>query len=326
MAGGFSLSTLGIAVGGLALAAGGGGGGGSSNPGLGGQAVDGYLAGSTVTRVNGSGNSVVTDKDGRFTGLTGTGAIKVVGGTDASTGQKFTGTLTAPEGATVVTPITTLVNELAKSGISIEAARASVLAKLGLSASFDLLNADPIALANTGNAQALAVFKAGAMVATALQVIAGGDPAQFASAANALAKMLDAAPANGQTGANLLISVLDDVVVSVKATTSVADLAFLNQSLAEIDQSTAVSDVAGSQASVLTQALNLQSTGSAITFTVTADVSAKTVSFGGNATGAVTINIGADGTAGFSRAGQTASTTVANFSDQSGFYNVNIAP
>jgi hypothetical protein len=36
VAGGFSLSTLGIAIGGLALAAGGGGGGGSSNPGLGG--------------------------------------------------------------------------------------------------------------------------------------------------------------------------------------------------------------------------------------------------------------------------------------------------
>jgi hypothetical protein len=304
----------------------GGGGGGGIAPSLSAFVIDGYLMGSTVKRANGTGNTVLTDENGRFTGLTGDGAIIVTGGKDKSTGQDFTGTLTAPAGSTVVTPITTLIQALVVSGgTNVQSAPTEILAKLGLPANFNVLSADPIALANSGNAEALAVVKAGVMVATALQVISGGDETQFAAAANALARMLDAAPVGTLAGTDLLISLLDDVVASVNPSTSNADLALLTQALGEINDLTTVSAVAGSQASVLNQTLELESTGSAITLTVAANASAKTVSFGGSASGPVTIDIDTNGTASFSRAGITSTTTVANFADQSGFYTVDVA-
>ena len=199
---GFSMSSLGLALGGLALAAAGGGGGGNSITGnnniptTGAQVIDGYLVGSTVTRLNGSGNSVTTDANGFFTGLTGTGAIKVTGGRDSSTGQEFKGTLTSPADSKVVTPITTLIQKLSSDGsVTVTAATAQVLSKLGLDATFDVLNVDPLALANSngaGSADALAVFKAGVMVATALQVLSGGDGTNFSQAVTALANLTGA--------------------------------------------------------------------------------------------------------------------------------------
>lgn len=61
----------------LPLAACGGGGGGGYRPpvdeGDSGWVIDGYVSAATVSRENGSGNTVTTDASGRFTGLTGTG-------------------------------------------------------------------------------------------------------------------------------------------------------------------------------------------------------------------------------------------------------------
>jgi hypothetical protein len=178
---------------GLAAAAGvkGGGSGASLLPlSAAGTAIDGYLAGSTVSRVNGSGNTVLTDALGKYTGLTGTGPIKVVGGVDASTGLKFAGTLTAPDGATVVTPVTTMIQAIAGNGASaadVQKATEKVLAALGVSAGYNILNSDPVALAKSsdpaGAAAAVSAFKAGVMVATTLQVIAAGDATQFENAA-----------------------------------------------------------------------------------------------------------------------------------------------
>ncbi len=195
-----AVAGIGLAAGG-AGGAGGGGGGGATNTGPGPQGVggpaaaatvvDGYLAGSTVTRADGSGNSVTTDAKGGFTGLTGTGAIRVSGGIDQSTGQKFTGVLYAPEGSGAITPLTTLVNSLVSSGMSANDAKAAVLAKLGLPAGFDLLNADPVALAAAGDMNAFAVLKAGSAIATLLQTLSNGDPTAFGTVANALAKLLN---------------------------------------------------------------------------------------------------------------------------------------
>jgi hypothetical protein len=292
-----------LGLGGLLGLAGGGGGGSDSGSSGGGIApttsayvIDGYLMGSTVKRANRSGNSVQTDENGRFTGLTGDGAIIVTGGKDKSTGMDFTGTLTAPAGSTVVTPITTLIQALvASGGTNVQSATTEILAKLGLSASFNVLSADPIALANSGSADALAVVKAGVMVATALQIIAGGDETQFANAASALATMLDAASAGALKGADLLISLLDDVVASVNPSTSNADLALLTQTLSEIKDLETADAVAGSQASLLNQTLELVSSGSPISLTVLENADTKTVSFVGSATGPITIDIDTNG-------------------------------
>ena len=114
-----------------------------------GVAVDGDLVGSTVlcdSNANGVADpgelSVGTDAEGRFTFATGcSAAIVVLGGASADTGLPFTGMLQAPAGATVASPLTTLL----VAGVS----ASQLLTALGLPAGTDLLNTDP-ALTNGG--------------------------------------------------------------------------------------------------------------------------------------------------------------------------------
>lgn len=110
-----------------------------------GVAVDGYLQFATVL-CDGNGNGVSdagergagTDASGRFTFSPAcTDALVVTGGTNADTGLPFTGVLKAPAGATVVSPLTTLIAE----GL----APARLVAVLGLAAGTDVLVTDPAA-------------------------------------------------------------------------------------------------------------------------------------------------------------------------------------
>lgn len=123
------------------------GGGGATPPGTvsgsSGFAIDDYLSGATV--LCDSNNNVVadagettktTDSSGFFKFDIACGAPMVVtGGTNVDTGLPFTGTLRAPQGSTVITPLTTLV----AAGMSI----AQVNTAMGLPAGTDLLNTDP---------------------------------------------------------------------------------------------------------------------------------------------------------------------------------------
>ena len=132
-----------------------------------------------------------TDSQGNFSGLGGTGRIviaPVIDGSgvvvtrDISTGAAFTGVLSAPEGSSIVSPLTTLIDALAGAGASAEdiaAAEAAVKAALGLPAKIDLGTFDPIAAATSGGdpeaiAQALEVQKAAIQVANILAVIDAG--------------------------------------------------------------------------------------------------------------------------------------------------------
>ena len=82
------------------------------------SAIDGYLAGAKIF-VDSNSNGVLdtgeysttTDSSGNAFLPAGSGQIVAVGGTDTTTGLAFSGTLTAPSTATVVTPITTLVSQ-----------------------------------------------------------------------------------------------------------------------------------------------------------------------------------------------------------------------
>ncbi|MEI7785544.1 MAG: hypothetical protein WCK08_14240, partial [Betaproteobacteria bacterium] len=336
-----------LALGALALAAagGGGGGGGSSTAAggsgsplpAGGTALDGYLAGATVSRVNGSGNTVVTDANGKYTGLTGTGPIKVVGGIDASTGMRFTGTLTAPEGATTVSPVTTLIQTIAGNNASaadVKAATEKVLTALNIPASFDVLKTDPVALAKNGDASAILAYKAGVMVATTLQVIAAGDSTQFENAAKSLATVLKDAPASAGTGATLINNTLSQVVTDFTKTlpsgtvVDGADLKSLSSALDSISSAKSVEDVASEQADVLFTAIDATPVSSAgFTFSAAVDTAGKMVTFGGSAKGPITVNVAADGSATFSRGGLTAAgAAVAKFADIAGFYDFTAGP
>lgn len=167
-----------LAIGGIGLIAAASSSGGGDTPAsplatFDGKAIDGYLAGATVfVDVDGDGQldadepRATTDADGDFTLPRVAGEIVAFGGTDIATGLAFTGVLKAPSGATVVTPLTTLMAERMAEGEDAEAARAAVLSALGLGdLNVDLTTLDPVAAAAAGDADALALHKAGVAVA-----------------------------------------------------------------------------------------------------------------------------------------------------------------
>ena len=125
----------------------------------------------------------ITDESGNFTGLAGSGAFHVFGGTDRyGTGLAFEGVLMAPETAKVVTSLTTLVQAVressATSKLTPDQAVAAVKAMLGLGAnvtSDDLLNIDPVSQAyNSANsadqAKYLGLYAKSAQLANILVV------------------------------------------------------------------------------------------------------------------------------------------------------------
>ena len=153
----------------LGACAGGGGGmvSGNGTGGANGVAIDAHLSGATITRANGTGNIVTTGTNGAYSGLTGTGTIVATGGIDVETGLPFTGRLTTPEGATALTPLTTLVEAVVALGVSPAGATARILQSFGLDPTTDILHLDPVATNN------VAVFNAGAEVATMITIVSG---------------------------------------------------------------------------------------------------------------------------------------------------------
>ena len=129
--------------------------------GVSGFAVDGYISGARVF-ADADGDGVwdegveatdITDENGQFEIVGGIGPLVLIGGTDISTGNAFAGLLRAPDGATTITPLTTLVAALLDADplLSTGDANGQVLSALGLNAGLDLANFDPIAAALSSN-------------------------------------------------------------------------------------------------------------------------------------------------------------------------------
>jgi VCBS repeat-containing protein len=140
-----------------------------------GQSLDGYLSGTTVfIDANGNGQldpgetSTTTDATGRFSPISGAGPLIAFGGTDTSTGLPFKGLLSAPTGSTEITPLTTLLANLASD----PAAQQKVLSALGLSSTLNLTTFDPIAAAKAGDPDGAATEVAGAKVYDTVEMIA----------------------------------------------------------------------------------------------------------------------------------------------------------
>ncbi|MCK1698913.1 VCBS domain-containing protein [Bradyrhizobium sp. 144] len=149
------------------------------------HAVDGYIAGAFVfADADGNGvytageASAITAADGSFTLHDPHGTLIMTGGTDISTGLAFTGTLKAPDGATVVTPLTTLITSLAVGNVTTAQATAQVAAAFGIDTSTSgivLTAYDPVSAAVGGDQAATAVLSAGVQVqSTVAQISAVG--------------------------------------------------------------------------------------------------------------------------------------------------------
>jgi Ca2+-binding RTX toxin-like protein len=136
-------------------------------------APDGYIKFATVFS-DANGNLAVdagepfaiADEFGKFTLAAGTGRIVLIGGTDIATGAPFAGVMEAPEGSTIISPLTGLVTSLVEHGFTLSDANAAVLDVFGLDSGIDLPNYDPILATLSTNAGESAIgtaaVKAGA--------------------------------------------------------------------------------------------------------------------------------------------------------------------
>ncbi len=115
-----------------------------------GRAIDDYIDGATVCIQN---TCVQTKSEGIFTfiGKIPNSSLVVSGGKIHKTDIEFKGTLTAPAGSTVVSPLTTIIQSVVSSGQSISEAQKTVKKNLGLShVSEDLTKYDPLAIISKG--------------------------------------------------------------------------------------------------------------------------------------------------------------------------------
>lgn len=138
---------------------------------------DGYLAGATVFGdANGNGKldpgevSTVADAFGVFTLPAGTGPLVASGGTDISTGLRFSGVLSTPAGSSQITPLTSLIVALQSFGVS--NADAMIHSAFGIDVSFDLANTDPIAAAQVNDSAGSKEYAVGAEVINTVTMIA----------------------------------------------------------------------------------------------------------------------------------------------------------
>ena len=249
-----------------------GGGSSSSAPAVSGRAIDGYLAGSKVFLDSNPDVFVLTSdvagSQGTFSGLFGTGSIVVQGGTDVSTGKSFTGELRAPEGATIVSPLTTIVEAVvakaAASGaapVSVAEAQAQVAKGLGLSADADLIATDFVATGSAG------MSKAAAQVASIISMVsaAGGTDASAAVMTEVASKISAAGAAGGKSEVLTKATEMKAILETVSATTDVfadapgaADLASVIDNIATVAETVnakiavavSIKDIAATQQAV----------------------------------------------------------------------------
>ena len=120
--------------------------------------VDGYLDGATVfadadgDRILDAGEATTTtDSDGDFRLVGGTGTIVLEGGTDIASGKTFDGQYLAPSTASIISPMTTLIVEVAALGSSDALAETKIEdAFSAITLPVDLQNFDQIGAAAAG--------------------------------------------------------------------------------------------------------------------------------------------------------------------------------
>ena len=201
-----------------------------------------YDTGDTYTDANGDGlftaeAYVLTNASGVYTGLTGTGKIVAtyltdssgnVLTTDVSTGLTFSSTYAAPDGSTIVNPLTSLIAAQLSSSTAtaaeIAAAQTAVLTSLGvtLPTGSTLLTYDPLAVSSSSAASwatAVAVQKVAAQVANTIQVLASAATGVDTSMSNATAAMAALTALATTVSAGTTIDLSSSTAISAVGTT-----------------------------------------------------------------------------------------------------------
>jgi hypothetical protein len=120
--------------------------------------------GETFTYTNASGDFNTNAFSGEY-------GLVAIGGIDISTGLAFTGTLTAPAGSTVLSPLTTLIDSLMTTGLNLADAKSLVASTLGISSSIDLTTYDSYAIATDSTSSEAAKETANDVQKIAVQIV-----------------------------------------------------------------------------------------------------------------------------------------------------------
>ena len=264
--------------------------------------IDGYIRGATVL-VDANGNGMLdpgefsgkTDASGRVVMPPTAPAGKVIatGGTDLLTGKEFTGVLSAPQGATLVTPVSTIIESLVSQGLATDlyTATTQVQTALGIPSTVNALTFDPLASLSsttdsTANKQAALAFlsvqqQVATVIAQASTSISKGTTAADASnASQAVVTALASAISNSVTGATNGPTT-PTTPTTTPTTTPVASFDLKNTTsiqnavtkAAEINNTTLTTDSLNSIAKVVSQSntlLNTASQGATIAESLTA--------------------------------------------------------
>jgi Ca2+-binding RTX toxin-like protein len=228
-----------------------------------GVVADGIVAGATVFMdANGNGQldageaSTTTAADGSFHFLSpGSGPIIAFGGTNTDTGLPNLVTMTAPNGSSVINPLTTLIQSVIATGgaATPEDAAALVGDALGLSSGLDLLNTDLVTAAATGDPAALEAQKAAAIVVSI--IVTASDAGGTDAGADALASLTQIITST-DTGDTVSLSdpeVINQVLTDSLDPTQVdAAVNSVVDDAQKIDQATNLNEVSQAQAQALT--------------------------------------------------------------------------
>ena len=290
-----------------------------------GAVVDGYIQGAIVfADANADGVLdkateawTITDENGGFTLLGGSGNLVMIGGVDVTTGVSNKAVLSAMAGSSVVTPLTTLIQKIVASTPTTdgkqatpEAAAATLAKQLGISTDVDLSSYDPTAAALRGDTNAAKVFAVGVQIQNtivqAASLLGGATGASTKSATDSLftafAKSLVSAETPVQGGATIfsnasaLSSILTDVAseildAKVSESSSEADLAQNTAIMSMLNDVTdSISSLLVASNDMVDQVLNNPESGDLIGSTL-----AEVIRVGGGAQSGMAELIGASG-------------------------------
>lgn len=209
--------------------------------------TDGYVAGADIYfDSNGNGIAEATEYSGQKTDANGnfnftsthTETIIAVGGTNIDTGLANLLTLKAPNGASTVNPLTTLVQNLVEGGATLAEATQAVGDTLDLPA-VDILTYDPLAQ-TVGDPTALAVQKTIAQIAAV--AVLSGNPSE---AMDALTQAIQSNQAAGTTLDLTDANDLNDALGSSVAPETLTQIATVNQEFAGATDLTNLSELQG---------------------------------------------------------------------------------
>jgi hypothetical protein len=261
--------------------------------------IDGYISDAFIFRDENENGIFDSGEASSRTGSDGSFALGgdetksiVVDGSDGrardldNPDEAFMGILLAPAGSTVVTPLTTLVQQLVEAGETVASATAAVKQALGITSDADLLSTDPIASEN------IEVYKAGVQVAGLIAAAGGG------AAGLAVTKALSQAVKTASESSSSVDLTNAD---AVKAVMDVAKSA--NPTAMSGFDTDAAASTAASKASSVGEATTIGGVAEVQSATFTVSEANDVVTFGGSASGSVVMILNASGGASFSRAG-----------------------